>query len=120
MVIVKVRLVLAPTRMLSAPNTLLMIGGRRTNKVAVAGSPVGGSSERTKLVVLFFVPAVVPLTFTTRVQEALGSNVTFLRLKRRVPAVAVMMPLQVPPNPLGVEITMPDGNVSVNPTPVSG
>jgi hypothetical protein len=40
-------------------------------------------------------------------------------LIKLVPAVAVTVPPQLPLSPLGVEITRPDGSVSLKPIPVS-
>jgi hypothetical protein len=72
------------------------------------------------VVVLFCVPAVVPVTFTEKLQEELAANVAPDRLTEPDAAVAVMAPLpQEPARPLGVEITSPAGSVSVKPTPVS-
>jgi hypothetical protein len=71
-------------------------------------------------VVLFCVPAVVPVTFTEKLQEELAANVAPDRLTEPDPAVAVMVPPpQEPARPLGVATTSPAGRVSVKPTPVS-
>ena len=71
-------------------------------------------------VVLFCVPAAMPVTFTENVQELLAAIVPPLRLITFVPAVAVIVPApQVPVRPFGVETTRPAGSVSLKPTPVS-
>ena len=71
--------------------------------------------------VLFCVPpAAVPVTFTEKVHELLWARVAPVRLMTLVPWVAVMVPPpHVPVCPLGVEITRPDGIVSLKPIPVS-
>jgi hypothetical protein len=102
LVTVKLRLVLAPTRMLAAPNTSLMVGGTMAATVTLAEAvvPVPPSVELTVPVVLFLVPDVVPVTFTENVHEALAANVPAARLTEPDPAVAVMVPLpQVPVRP---------------------
>ena len=69
---------------------------------------------------MFFVPAVVPVTFTLNVHEPLAARVPPDRLTDPDPAVAVIVPLpHVPASPFGVETTRPAGNVSLKPTPVS-
>jgi hypothetical protein len=71
-------------------------------------------------VVLFFMPALVPVTLIEKLQEAFAASDPLARLT--LPAVAVMVPLPThdPLRPLGVATTRPDGNESVNATPVSG
>ena len=101
-------------------NTLAMDGGAMTLMLAEAVPPVPPSLDVTFPVVLFLIPAVVPVTFTENVQELLAAMVPPLRLITPDPAVAVMVPLpQEPVMPFGVETTRPAGSVSVNPTPVS-
>jgi hypothetical protein len=78
------------------------------------------SVEVTLPVVLFFVPAVVAVTFTENVQELLWLKLAPERLTPLVFCVAVIVPPpQLPVCPFGVEITSPAGNVSLNPIPVS-
>src|SRR5262249_42406630 len=70
--------------------------------------------------VLICFPAVVPVTFTENVQDALAAMVPPDKLITFVPAVAVMVPApQDPVSPFGVEITRPAGSVSLKATPVS-
>jgi hypothetical protein len=64
-------------------------------------------------------PAVVPVTFTLKLQELLAVTLPADKLITPVPAVAVTVPAQLPVSPLGVETTKPEGNVSVKATPVS-
>jgi hypothetical protein len=82
--------------------------------------PVPPSFEVTALVVLFCVPAAVPVTFTENVQEALPARLAPDRLMVFVFCVAVMVPPpQEPVRPLGVDTIRPAGRVSVKPIPVS-
>src|SRR5438132_14268599 len=54
--------------------------------------PVPPSTEVTAPVVLFFVPAVVPATFTLKVHEVLAASVALARLMLPDPALAVIAP----------------------------
>jgi hypothetical protein len=101
-----------------APKAFAMEGGASTVTDADAVPPVPPCVEVTALVVLFCVPAVMPVTFTKNVQDALAASVAADRLTTLAPAVPVIVPPpQLPVNPLGVETTNPVGNVSVKPTP---
>src|SRR5215469_13411327 len=120
LVIVKVRVETPFGAIVEGLNALAIDGGASTWIVAVAVPPVPPSVEVTLLVVFTFDPAVVPVTFTLNVQEPLADSVPPLRLITPVPWVAVIIPPpQEPVRPLGVEITRPEGKVSLNPTPVS-
>ena len=78
------------------------------------------SVELTLPVVLFCVPAAIPVTFIENVHYVLAASVAPERLITFVPCVAVIVPPpQLPVRPLGVEITRPAGNVSLKPTPLS-
>src|SRR5206468_8730722 len=77
------------------------------------------SVEVTGSVVLFFVPVLVPLTFTATVQEPLASRVTPVRLTLDVPAIAVTAPPQALLRPFGLATTRPAGSGSLNATAVS-
>ena len=91
-----------------------------TTRLAEAVPPVPFSVELTEPVVLFFVPAVVPVTLTEKVQEALAASVAPDRLTDPDAAVAVMAPPpQEPVRPLGVDTTRPAGSGSVKATPLS-
>lgn len=82
-------------------------------------SPVPLSVELTGSVVLDFSPRVVPLTFTTIVQEPSEAKVPPVRATELLPAVAVTVPLQVLLNPFGVPTIRPAGSGSVKARPVS-
>lgn len=119
-VIVKVNDVEPFSGMLGAPKALVITGGATTKMLAEAVPPGTLSFEVTLLVVLFFVPAVVPVTFTEKVQEPPAAKVVPERLMRFVPWSAVIVPPpHEPVSPLGVEITSPAGSVSVKPIPVN-
>ena len=101
-------------------NAFTIDGGASTFTLAEAVPPVPPSVEVTALVVLFCVPAAMPVTFTENVQLLLAAIVPPLRLIVFVPAVAVIVPApHVPVCPFGVEITRPAGSVSLKATPVS-
>ena len=101
-------------------NDLEITGGASTKTEAEAVKPVPPSFEVTALVVLFWVPAAVPVTFTEKVQGVLAARVAPDRLTTPVPAVAVMVPPpQDPVSPLGEAIASPAGNVSLKATPES-
>ena len=80
MVIVEV----PPTGMPAAlePKALVIVGGATTVRVALAVPPVPPLVELTAPVVLFRLPAVVPVTLTTKVQ---------LELTPSEPPVRVML-----------------------------
>src|SRR5580704_6979009 len=110
--------------MLAAPKTLMITGAETTVRLAFEVLPVPPSVE-VICTLLFFTPAVVPVTFTENVHDdpAAGEAVSVPpeRLTAPLPAVAVIVPApQVPARPLGVEITKPAGKLSVNATPLSG
>jgi hypothetical protein len=101
--------------------TLAIEGGPTTLIEAEAVPPVPPSVEVTLPVVLFCVPAVIPVTFTENVQELLAAIDPPDKLITLVPAVAVIVPPtpHEPVCPFGVEMINPAGSVSVKPTPVS-
>jgi hypothetical protein len=118
-VMVKVSEVVAFSAIDAGLNTLAIDGGATTLTEAEAVPPVPPSVDDTLPVVLFLVPAVVPVTFTENVQELLAAIVPPDRLTAPEPAVAVTVPLpHVPVSPFGVETTRPAGSVSLNATPV--
>jgi hypothetical protein len=120
LVTVNVSEVVAFSAMDAGLNTLAIDGGATTLMLAEAVPPVPPSVDVTLPVVLFFVPPVVPVTFTEKVQELLVAIVPADKLRALVPAVAVIVPLpQVPVKPFGVETTNPAGSVSVKATPES-
>src|SRR5215467_791736 len=90
-----------------------------TVRVAVATLPFPPSIEVTAEVVLFFTPAVVPVTLTWNVQVLFAASVAPDRLTPPLPATAVMVPPPHDPlRPFGVATTSPAGRLSVKPTPV--
>jgi len=78
--IVKVSEVVPFNGRLAAPNALAMEGGETTLMLADAVPPVPPSTDVTFPVVLFFVPAAVPVTFTANVQLVLDASVAPVRL----------------------------------------
>src|SRR5882724_622054 len=104
--------------MLAAPNALIITGGATTVMEALEVFPVPPSVEVT-CTLLFLVPAVVPVTFTDNVHEALTATVPPDRLTDPEPATAVAVPPHVLVRPFGVATTKPAGRLSVNATPVS-
>ena len=118
LVMVKVSEVVAFKAIELGLNTLAIEGGATTLTLAEAVPPVPPSVEVTLPVVLFCVPAAVPVTFTEKVQEALAARVAPDRPMTFVPAVAVIVPPpQEPVSPLGVEMISPAGKVSLKPIP---
>ena len=117
---VKVKLVEPPSGMLAAPNALMITGGA-TTVIEVLDVLPGPPSVEVTCTVLFFTPAVVPVTFTLKVHEALVAKVAPDRVTLPEPAVAVMVPPpQLPVRPFGAATTRPAGSVSVDATPVRG
>ncbi len=89
-----------------------------TVNVAEAVPPVPPFVELAAPVVLFFVPVVVPVTFTEIVQELFAATVPPLRLIVVAPPVGAKVPPQVL-LAFGVLATCtPPGNVSLTATPV--
>lgn len=82
-------------KMVVGENDLAIVGGATTVKFAVAVAPVP-SSVVERVVVLFFTPAVVPVTSTLKVQFALVANVPPASETELAPALAVIVPPQVP------------------------
>jgi hypothetical protein len=90
-----------------------------TLMLAEAVLPVPPLVEVTFPVMLFFVPTVVPVTFTEKLHDPLAERVAPERLITFVPCVAVIVPPpQEPVSAFGDEIMRPDGNVSVKAIPV--
>src|SRR5260221_13795688 len=117
---VKVKLVDPFSGTLAAPNALMITGGATTVIEALEVFPTPPSVEVT-CTLLFFTVAVVPVTFTLNVQDALVARVAPDRLTVPEPATAVIVPPpQLPVRPFGVATTKPAGRLSVKATPVSG
>ncbi len=135
--LVKLKVVVPPTGKLEAANDFVMVGGDTTVTDAVAGIPGPPLLEVTKTVFVL-APAVVPVTLIEIVQEtaaaargrlvALMANppaggfagtVPFVKVTVVAPGVAVTVPPQVLLRAFGVDITSPEGRLSVSETPVS-
>lgn len=97
---------------------LVVVGGATTVMLADAVPPVPPSVEVTAPVVLFCVPAAMPVTLTDKLQDAVAARVPPDKLITLVPCVAVIVPVHVVVRPLGVEMISPAGSVSLNPMPV--
>jgi hypothetical protein len=97
----------------SAANDLTIDGGVSTSRFAVATLPFVVSAELTVLVVLAFVPGVVPVTFAEKVHCALFPSVAPVSVR------TVLVTTKLPPLQVGVAATgwnvRPDGRVSVKP-----
>jgi len=118
LVIVKVRLVVPPTRMLAAPKPLVMVGGEATVTVAVLlTAPVPPLVDVTAPVVLFLTPAVVPVTVTLKVHMPPPAIVAPLSVIKLLPVTVKVPPHWLEPALFGV--VSPAGRVSVKPTPVN-
>src|SRR5260370_19921646 len=115
---VKVSEVEPPNGMLAAPKALMITGGATTVMLAFEVLPVPPSVEVT-CTLLFFTPAVVPVTFTATVHEALNASVPPDSLTVPEPATAVAVPPQQLVRPFGVATTRPAGKLSVYAPPVS-
>src|ERR1700722_4878962 len=97
-----------------------MAGGAITFRLAEAVPPVPPSDEVMFPVVLFCVPALMPVTLMEKVQDALEAIVAPERLITLVAWVAVMVPPpQAPVIPFGVETTKPEGKVSLKAMPLT-
>jgi hypothetical protein len=117
--IVNVRLVLVFRLICPAPKAFEIVGGASTVILADAVFPVPPSVEVTALVVLFFGPAVVPVTFTVIVHDPGVAIEPPLRLIDPFPGVAVTVPLQLLVRPGVLATTSPAGKPSVNASPVN-
>jgi hypothetical protein len=96
----------------------MITGGATIVMLALPVFPVPPSID-VACVLLFFIPAVVPVTFTETVQLAVADSVAPESVTWPEPATAAVVPLHVVAKPLGVATTNPAGRVSVNATPVS-
>jgi hypothetical protein len=98
-------------------------GATTVSEAVLLVAPVPDSVEIIALVVLSFVPAVVPVTATVNMQADPGAgeavNVPPDKPTLLLPAIAVIVPLPHEPVTFGVAATTsPAGRLSVNPTPV--
>ena len=85
LVMVKVSEVVPFNETTAEPKALAITGGATTSILDEAVVPVPPSVEEIAPVVLFFVPAVVPVTFTLKVQGAPAASVAPDRLITFVP-----------------------------------
>ena len=121
---VNVSVVVAPCGIDGAPNALVSVGGASTGAAitvtdAVAGTLVPNSVAAT-VTELFLTPAVVPVTFTVRLQLLPDPpSVPLASETLPLPGVAVTVPPQLFDKPFGDATTSPDARVSVNATPVA-
>src|SRR5262249_8410842 len=94
LVMVNVSVVVPLRAMLDEPNPLLIEGGATTVMLADAVLPLPPLVEVTLPVVLFFIPAVVPVTSTITVQVPLAEMVPPLNESEVSPAAGVKVPPQ--------------------------
>src|SRR6476469_4272517 len=92
LVIVNVSDVVAFSPMRDGFKTLAIDGGATTLILAEAVPPVPPSVDVTLPVVLFCVPAAMPVTFTENVQEVLAARLAPDKLITFVACVAVIVP----------------------------
>jgi hypothetical protein len=119
LVMVKVRLTLVPSGMLALANALAIVGGATTVRVAVLLVVPGPPSfELRTPVVLFFTPAVVPVTFTEMAHDAPAATVPLPRLTEVALAAAVNVPPQVLLAFGALATCTPLGSASLKETPV--
>jgi hypothetical protein len=120
LVIVKVSVLVPFNGIELGLNALAIEGGPSTLRLADAVLPVPPLVEDTAPEVFVNAPAVVPVTFTTTVQELLTAMLPPVRLMLVPPEVADAVPPQVLVSPFGVETTSPVGSMSLKATPLSG
>ncbi len=102
------------------PKVTVMLGDDSTLILADAVLPPAALKELTALVTLVKSPTSVAFTFTLNVHDPLAAMVAPVMVRVLEPAVAVMFPpVHDPVRAGGFASTIPAGNVSVNPTPVS-
>jgi hypothetical protein len=100
----------------AAPNDFAIVGGAATIRLAFEVFPVPAFVEFT-VTLLFFAPAVVPVTLTEIVHDEVGASTPLMRLIVEAPFAAVMVPLQVLLRLPGVATTNPAGKLSVKEIP---
>jgi len=109
-VTVNVSEVVAFSEIVEGAKPLAIVGGASTLILADAVPPVPPSVETTVPVMLFFVPAAVPVVFTENVHEVLAARLAPDKLTEFVPCVAVIVPPpQEPVSPFGVATVSPAG-----------
>jgi hypothetical protein len=113
---VKLKLVLPPTMSEPVPNALVMVGGATTTMLAEPLFPVPPLVDVTSLVVLFTIPATVPMTLAVMVQVPDATIVALLTTMLLGRPLVEKEPHPVPvTDPVS---TRPDGRTSLKPTPV--
>ena len=118
LVTVKVRVVEPLRGIVAAPKALPIVGGANTVIDAFEVLPVPASVD-VIVTLLFFTPAVVPVTLSETTQEAFGASVAPESESEPAPGTAVAVPEQVLVRFDGVATTKPAGKLSVNASPVS-
>jgi hypothetical protein len=113
-----VRFVVPSSGIGDVENDLAIVGGATTVNTAVSGALDPPSVDDT-VTVLFFTPAVVPVTFTCIVQLAFAVTTPPASETTPEPGTAVCVPPQLPDKPFGSATTRPAGRLSVNATPVA-
>jgi hypothetical protein len=99
--------------------TEVTVGGGTTVRLALDVFPVPPFVELS-VTRLFFDPAVVPVTFTLKVQEDPAATGPPDRVTLPLPGTAVIVPPpHEPVSPFGVATDKPDGRLSVNAASVS-
>jgi hypothetical protein len=115
--------VVPPTGIVTAPNTLEIVGGAAaavTPNVVLAVEPVPPFVELTAPVVLLALPGVLLVTFTVAVHVVPGLMVAPLKERVDAPdAGANVAPLQFVVAPAGDATVKPDGKESLKLTPLS-
>jgi hypothetical protein len=119
LVMVKVSEVEPLSGMVGAPKALAIVGGAITVIDALEVFPEPASVE-VFVTLLFFTPAVVPVTLNETTQEALGASVAPPSDAEAAPGTAVAVPEHVLARLEGVAMTNPAGKLSVKARPVSG
>lgn len=114
LLMVKISSEVPPGGIMDGTKDLLKPGGASTVIDAEAVFPAPNSLDETVEVVLFFTPAVVPVTFTVIVHDPLAATPPPERLTEPVVDCAVPPQVFVRIGPA----ESPLGSVSVNPTPV--
>src|SRR5260370_23901469 len=118
LVMVKVSDVVVFSAMVAGLKALAIEGGATTVMEAEAVPPAPPSVEVTVPVVLFWSPAVIPVTLTENVHPLLAARVAPDSLMLVVPATAALVtPPQLPERRFGFATTRPAGSLSLTPTP---
>jgi hypothetical protein len=120
LVMVKLNNVVPFTVTVLGKNSLLMVGGKATDRVAEAEFPLPPSFEATGPVVFGYDPVKALVTLTLTAQELFAATVPPVRETLADPSGAEAVPPQVLASEPGVATTRLAGKLSVNARPVSG